>query len=176
MNKTVFKRCTELFPELKDETNINRYIDFISTTDDLKDFVRDCFTVAGKEITEYENKVCEILLDSMIKKGLLDTDNHQIYVDTMLVSALLHNTYFDDEDILGTLFKPRDNFDSVADKYEIPEQFREAIWDGVEGQLGDMTPIAKIKPSPNTPQDLLANSIWIVRNFLNWFFVEEKEE
>ena len=52
------------------------------------------------------------------------------------------------------------------DDYEfgpIPEQFREMIWDTIEGQLGDCTPMAKTKPSPNSPQDLFATAIWLTR-------------
>ena len=52
------------------------------------------------------------------------------------------------------------------DDYEfgpIPEQFREMIWDTIEGQLGDCTPMAKTKPSPNSPQDLFATAVWLAK-------------
>ena len=51
----------------------------------------------------------------------------------------------------------------------LPEQMREMVWDTIEGQLGDCTPMSKTKPSPNSPQDLFATSVWIVRNAKHWF-------
>ena len=50
----------------------------------------------------------------------------------------------------------------------LPEQIREAIWQGVEEQLGDATPVKKLKPSPNTPQELLAECIFITRSLHRW--------
>ena len=74
-----------------------------------------------------------------------------------------------------SLFKAREEFDEVADMDElyeygaIPEQFREMVWDTIEGQLGDCTPMAKTKPSPNSPQDLFATAVYVVRNSKRWF-------
>ena len=83
--------------------------------------------------------------------------------------------YFDEEKMSTSLFKAREEFDEVADMDElyeygaIPEQFREMVWDTIEGQLGDCTPMAKTKPSPNTPQDLFATAVYVVRNSKRWF-------
>ena len=175
MNKQKFMSVKELFPALADESNIRRFLDFIKV-DDLKLFTEECLKKAGYEITEYENKVAEIAMDFLIRKELLTPDNHQTYVDALLVAAMLHNIYYYEKHLMTSLFKARDEFDEKAGKEGIyqygplPEQMREMVWDTIEGQLGDCTPMSKTKPSPNSPQDLFATSVWIVRNTKHWFY------
>lgn len=169
MNTMKFQSATEMFPQLADEKDTNRYLNFIKV-DDLRIFTRKCLEHAKYEISEYENKVAELAMDFLIRKELLTPDNHQTYVDALLVAAMLHNVYFDETHICTSLFKAREEFDYIADMDEIyeygalPEQMREMIWDTIEGQLGDCTPMSKTKPSPNSPQDLFATAVFIVRN------------
>lgn len=95
MNKEKFMSVKEMFPVLADESNINRYLNFIKV-DDLRLFTEECLKKADYKITEYENKVAEIAMDFLIRKELLTPDNHQTYVDALLVAAMLHNVYFDE--------------------------------------------------------------------------------
>lgn len=175
MNKDKFLTCGEMFPELANKNNKKRFIEFISIKD-LQVFTEQCLKHSKYEITEYDNKVAEITLDFLIRKELLDTKKHQTYVDALLIAAMLHNIYFDEKKISTSLFKAREEFDSIADNeklYEfgaIPEQLREMVWDTIEGQLGDCTPMSKTKPTPNSPQDLFATAVYIVRNAAHWFF------
>ena len=174
MNKIKFKSVGELFPQLADKSDVNRFLNFIKVND-LRTFTKECLKKANYEITEYENKVAEIAMDLLIRKDLLTPDNHQTYIDALLIAAILHNVYFDEEKMSTSLFKAREEFDEVADMDElyeygaIPEQFREMVWDTIEGQLGDCTPMAKTKPSPNSPQDLFATAVYVVRNSKRWF-------
>ena len=174
MNKQKFMSVKEMFPALADESNIRRFLDFIKV-DDLKLFTEECLKKAGYEITEYENKVAEIAMDFLIRKELLTPDNHQTYVDALLVAAMLHNIKKKKKHLMTSLFKAREEFDEIAGREGIyqygplPEQMREMVWDTIEGQLGDCTPMSKTKPSPNSPQDLFATSVWIVRNAKHWF-------
>ena len=174
MNKIKFKSVGELFPQLADKSDVNRFLNFIKVND-LRTFAKECLKKANYEITEYENKVAEIAMDLLIRKDLLTPDNHQTYIDALLIAAILHNVYFDEEKMSTSLFKAREEFDEVADMDElyeygtIPEQFREMVWDTIEGQLGDCTPMAKTKPSPNSPQDLFATAVYVVRNSKRWF-------
>lgn len=175
MNKQKFMSAKEMFPALADETNNKRFIEFIKVKD-LRVFTEECLKEANYEITEYENKVAEITIDFLIRKELISPENHQTYVDALLIAAMLHNIYFDEKHIATSLFKAREVFDKIADKDDIyeygplPEQMREMIWDTIEGQLGDCTPMSKTKPSPNSPQDLFATAVWITRNAKSWFF------
>lgn len=180
MNTTKLKRAIEIFPELNDRDNKWRFVDFIKV-DDYKIFCKKCLEATGVEPTEYTNKVAEIVLDLLIRKELLTEVNHQTYVDSLLVAAFLHNIYYGTADTLeydkyqlgfdkniANLLKAREEFDKIADEdgYKfgpIPEQFREMIWDTIEGQLGDCTPMAKTKPTPNSPQDLFATAILLTK-------------
>lgn len=175
MNKKKFMSVNEMFPQLSNKEDANRFLNFIKV-DDLRIFAQECLKHANHEITEYENKVAEIAMNFLIRKELLDQGNHQTYVDALLVASMLHNVYFDEKHISTSLFKAREEFDHIADNddlYEygaLPEQMREMIWDTIEGQLGDCTPMSKTKPSPNSPQDLFATAVYIVRNSKQWFF------
>lgn len=168
MNNKKFMSVEEIFPQLADKKNKNRYLDFIKVKD-LKTFTEECLKHADYQISEYENKVAEIALNLLIRKELLEENNHQTYVDALLVAAMLHNIYFDEKKIATSLFKVREEFDYIADKddiYEfgaIPEQMREMIWDTIEGQLGDCTPMSKTKPTPNSPQELFATAVYFTR-------------
>ena len=174
MNKIKFKSVGELFPQLADKSDVNRFLNFIKV-DDLRTFAKECLKKANYEIAEYENKVAEIAMDLLIRKDLLTPDNHQTYIDALLIAAMLHNIYFDENKICTSLFKAREEFDEIANMEDIykhgaiPEQFREMIWDTIEGQLGDLTPMSKTKPSPNSPQDLFATAVYVVRNSKRWF-------
>lgn len=168
MNKNKFMHATEMFPQLADKDNERRFIEFIKV-DDLRLFCEKCMEKAKVSISEYNNLVAEYMLDLMIRKELLTPENHQTYVDALLIAAQLFNVYYNEfnRDEIHELFRARKEFDEIADLdcYEygpIPEQFREMVWDTIEGQLGDCTPMAKTKPSPNTPQDLFATAIFMV--------------
>ena len=168
MNKNKFLRAKEMFPQLANEDNINRFIEFIKVPD-LKLFCEKCMKKANMVPNKYNNKVAEYVLDLMVRKELLTPDNHQTYVDALLIASQLFNCYYNKETGLenyNNLFTARVEFDSIADEKDdefgpLPEQFREMVWDTIEGQLGDCTPMSKTKPSPNTPQDLFAMAIFM---------------
>lgn len=169
MNQYQRLRAKDLFPELADKSNPNRYIDFMAVND-FKTFCKRCMKKANIEPNEDNNLVAEYALDLLIRKDLLDPNKHQTYVDTLIVAAMLYNAYYKQGDDYHNLFKARVEFDEIANQedYEygpLPEQFREMIWDTIEGQLGDCTPMAKTKPSPNTPQDLFATAIFMANTF-----------
>lgn len=173
MNRSKQLKAIEMFPQLADKNNANRFIEFIKMND-LRLFCIKCMEKANKAPSEYNNNVAEFVLDLMIRKELLTPDNHQTYVDALLIAAQLFNIYYNsnNEDEIQELFRARKEFDEIADLdcYEygpIPEQFREMVWDTIEGQLGDCTPMAKTKPSPNTPQDLFATAVWMANRFLS---------
>ena len=168
MSNQLFLTGEEMFEQLKGDDNL-KYFNFIQVKD-LKDFITKCYEKANKDINDisYENLVCKILIDHLIRRGLLDTQAHQNFVDLLLTSAFLHNLYFDDKDIICSLLKARSELDEIAQDMNFPDQIREAIWQGVEEQLGDATPVKKLKPSPNTPQELLAECIFIARSIHRW--------
>lgn len=176
MNKSKFLKAKEMFPQLA-SNDPKRFIDFIKVPD-LRLFCEKCMEKANAKPNEYNNLVAEFVLDLMIRKELLTPENHQTYVDALLIASMLFNIYYNDnnKDEVDQLFRARREFDEIADGdfYEhgpLPEQMREMIWDTIEGQLGDCTPMAKTKPSPNTPQDLFATAIFFTNRCYDEMFL-----
>lgn len=171
MKNNLFLRDIDLQPALSNKEDSLRYFNFI-IADELREFIAECYNKKGmaieSAILDYENKVAEIAIDMMIRKGLLSKDAHQGFVDVLLTSIFLHNLYFEEKNLVASLFKARENLEPVAIKMGLHEQVIEAIFEGIEAQLGDATPIKKLKPSPNTPQSLLADSIFVARSLNKW--------
>lgn len=167
MRKEMFLTGEELFEQLKG-VDKEKYLNFIDPA--FKDFVIACYEEAGCDINEidYENKVCEIVIDHLIRGGFLNSKGKQIFVDLLLVSAFLHNVYFDEKDLVTSITKPRAVFMPVAESLDMPEQYTDAIFEAIESQLGPATPIRACKPGANTPQEVLANCIYITRSLHKW--------
>ena len=164
MDQQRAQRCTDIHPDLNDLSNPNRFIEFLHP--DLQIFINECYKHANYEIDEYVNLVCEILLDILIRKGHYNPGiNRGIVVDTLLMSALLHNIYYDTS--ISSLFRAREEFTpigrdaSLYEKGAVPDTVLDAVFQAIEEQEGDATEIAKLKPMAGTPSDLFATSIWL---------------
>ena len=167
------KSIVELYPELANRDNKNRFIEFLHK--DLQIFILKCYEHCGKEIDDYTNMVCEILLDYLVRKGHINPDSHRhSLVDCLIMSALLHDTYYEGPDKPSSLFKAREEFLPIArqeDLYEhggIPDQITDAVFQAIEEHVGDASEIQKLVPVPGSPSDLLAISIWVARNINKW--------
>lgn len=162
---------SEVFPELTDTNNPNRFIEYLNK--DVQLFIYKCYEHADYQINDYVNNVCTILMSYLIRKGHLVPNSHRhSLVDCLLISALLHNIYYNDPNKPSSLFKAREEFTSIAkeDIYEygpIPDQILDAVFQAIEEQQGDASDIQKLVPVPGSPSDLLATSIWIAKNFMN---------
>ena len=168
-NKTI----VELYPELGDRENQRRFIEFLN--EDVQIFINECYNHANYEINDYVNTVCEILLDYLVRKGHIDPTTHRhSLVDCLLISALLHDIYYEGPDKPSSLFKAREEFTPIARNKElyiygpIPEQVIDAVFQAIEEQMGDASEIKKLAPIPGSPSDILATSIWIASNLLRW--------
>jgi hypothetical protein len=164
---------TELYEDLGNKENINRFIEFLN--EDVQLFVHKCYEHAGYEMNEYVNTVCEILMDYLIRKGHINPNSHRhSLVDCLLLSALLHDVYYEGPDKPSTLFKAREEFTPIAkleDVYQygpIPDQILDAVFQAIEEQVGDASEIQKLTPIPGSPSDILATSIWIAKNMNRW--------
>lgn len=167
MRKEMFLTGEEMFEELKAE-GADKYLNFMDPA--FKEFVVKCYDHAGVSIEdiEYENKVCEIMIDHLIRGGFLNKSGKQIFVDLLLVSAFLHSLYINENDLITTMVKPRIEFLPIAESLDMPEQYTDAIFEAIESQFGPATPIRACKPGANTPQEVLAESIFIARNLYKW--------
>ncbi len=167
------KSVIELYKNLSDVTNERRYIEFLNK--DVQVFINKCYEHCGYEINEYVNSVCEVLMDFLIRKGHVDPSSHRhTLVDCLLMSALLHDTYYEGIDKPSTLFKAREEFMPIAKQSElyeygaIPDQITDAVFQAIEEQAGDASNIQKLVPIPGSPSDLLATSIYIVKSMNRW--------
>lgn len=167
MRKEMFLTGEEMFEELKGENN-HKYLNFIDPA--FKEFIEKCYNHAQADLEkiEYENKVCEIVIDHLIRGGFLNSKGRQIFVDLLLTSAFLHSLYFDEKDLVTSITKPRAEFLQIAEELNMPEQYTDAIFEAIEAQLGAATPIRACKPGANTPQEVLSESIFIARMLYKW--------
>lgn len=164
------KSIVEFYPELDDRENENRFIEFLN--EDVQKFIYNCYEHAGYKINDYVNAVCRVLLDYLVRKGHINPQTHRHnLVDCLLISALLHDVYYEGPDKPSTLFKAREKFTPIAkleDEYQygpIPDQILDAVFQAIEEQQGDASEIQKLTPIPGGPADILATSIWIVKNY-----------
>ena len=167
-NKTI----VELYPDLGDKSNRRRFIEFLN--EDVQIFIEECYKHAGYEINEYVNDVCRVLMDYLVRKGHINPDTHRhSLVDCLLISALLHDVYYEGPSRPSTLFRAREEFTPIArnaDLYiygALPEQVIDAVFQAIEEQMGDASEIQKLTPIPGGPTDILATSIWIVQNYFS---------
>ena len=164
------KSIVELYPELGDRENAYRFIEFLN--EDVQIFINECYKHAGYEINDYVNEVCRVLMDYLVRKGHIDPNTHRhSLVDCLLISALLHDVYYEGPNRPSTLFRAREEFTPIARNSElyvygqIPEQIIDAVFQAIEEQMGDASEIKKLSPIPGGPSDILATSIWIVQNY-----------
>lgn len=168
------KSCIELFPELGDKENRNRFIDFLSI-EDLQAFTKECLEASNYTLQEDDLLLCEILCDSLINKSNLSSSVHNSLVDVLLIAAMLHNTYQDDNEKVLSLFKPRQAFYEVgkqSDLYEydeIPDQILEQIFQCIEAKHGELSPVPLNKPTVGSYQEIFANAYFTVKNRKRWF-------
>ena len=162
-----------IYPELADTSNIYRFIEFLN--EDVQVFIKECYKHADYEINEYVNTVCEILMDYLVRKGHINPNSHRhSLVDCLLISALLHDVYYEGPDKPSTLFKAREEFTPIAKNAElyqfgaIPDQIIDAVFQAIEEQQGDPSEIQKLAPIPGSPSDILATSIWIANSLCRW--------
>jgi hypothetical protein len=167
------KGAIDLFPELADTNNIYRYVEYLN--EDVQVFIKKCYEHAGYELTEYVNRVCEVLMNYLIRKGHIDPNTHRhSLVDCLLMAALLHDVYYEGPDKPSTLFKAREEFTPIARQGElykygpIPDQILDAVFQAIEEQQGDASEIQKLIPIPGGPSDILATSIWIAKHIITW--------
>ena len=127
----------------------------------------------NKKIISYIDK-CVKLKCKLIKIHPFPDGNgrcSRALVDCLLISALLHDVYFEGPNRPSTLFRAREEFTPIArnkDLYvygAIPEQVIDAVFQAIEEQMGDASEIKKLAPIPGGPADILATSIWIVQNY-----------
>lgn len=182
------EHITELVPELADKSNRDRFLFLLRDYPDLQEYVQVCFKHANKEISDFALLACEILCDMGIENNQFVArwkPNVEVpeveYVPTgvfctMLIAVMLHDLYIDEEHIITSLFKAREelyplakdrnNFSSKKIIDDVPLM---QIFQSIEAQLGALTPVENCAPiDGNSPQKAVAQAIHIARNIDHW--------
>lgn len=133
---------------------------------EIKNFTVESLVRYGDgEASPTAEKVAEVLYAQLEEKGLVQEHANQSFIDVVISAALLHDLFRTEEWI--SIFDARRYLTEIAEKVELPESAQNAIFETIEAQLGDKTPIAKLRPQPGTPTELFAYAVWFVRKYLS---------
>ncbi len=114
-------------------------------------------------------KVADVVYQLLRKKGIIKDENyHDIHVDLMLGAAMLHNLFFEkdeDKEEISKLFLARERLIGVKKEVTLPNSLYDMLFDILESQMGEDTPIKGSKPNPNTPQELFSFAVWFARDY-----------
>ena len=137
-------------------------------TPELQDFVKKALDVySNTNKLNIANQVADILLAMLKKrKQITDGENFKPWVEVMIAAALLHNLFYDAT--LTSLFMAREKLQPFADECNVPQNASYSIFQAIECQLGDDTPIESCRPIPSTPNELFAWSCWFVEELHGW--------
>lgn len=134
---------------------------------EIKDFIEYALTRYGTiEKLEEANKVLNVMIGMLKKKKQLRTlDEAAVWIDVVIAAGLIHNLFYDGS--ITSLFKAREVLTDKAKEYKVPDNAISAMFQTVECQLGDDTPIPGCIPVSSTPNELFAWSCWFVKEYDN---------
>lgn len=131
------------------------------TYPDLQAFTAHAIAGYGSvEQLEEANKVAEFMMSRFRKKHLLDEQNNHAWIEVILSACLIHNLFYDGT--LPSLFIARETLTPIARDYDLAPQVIMGVFQAVESQLGDDTPVESLVPQGNSPNDIFALSCWYV--------------
>lgn len=139
-----------------------KYINAIKI-DGLKDFVKESLLKYGDTNKVLKaNTVTELLEKMLIKKKQINKNSkiEPSFFDVLRVASLLHNLFYNGT--MSSLFLAREKLLPIANKLHIPDNYINSIFQTIECQLGEDTPIPQCKPVPGTPMELFAWSCWYI--------------
>lgn len=139
-------------------------VDYIQI-EELQNFTSVCLERFGSDAKfEEAEKVGDVLIQMLEKRGLISTQAQQSFVDVLLVSTFLHNLFYYESD-WTTLFDARLMLAPIAKEMGIVEQVTDAIFQTIEAQLGESTPVPTSRPNPNSPTELFAHAVWFAKEY-----------
>ena len=143
-------------------TDLGKYLNKI-TDKGMKQFCEETILNYGSEQKlKTANKVASVCLGLLKKKKLLSTQYANALCDIMIVASLLHNVWYDGS--VTSLFRAREECLETA-KELIDPRYVEQIFQTIESQLGDDTPVEKCRPTPSTPIELFSWAVWFVEEY-----------
>lgn len=140
-----------------------RIVDTIQNKD-LKDFVKDFITNNSTEDKVNEaNQIADIMMMLLVREGKIQPGVYQSFIDIALAASLLHNIYYDRNDIT-TLLKLRKEVYSLEISNDITSLIEGAI-QMCEQQDGKYTVIPQLVPREMTLEKLFSEAIWLNKHF-----------
>lgn len=148
------------FAELN-ETNLTMYLNKINI-EPLKMFVEKSLAQYGS-VTKLKkaNKVADVVWQKFEHLGYVNENVQQQFVDITIAACLIHNLFFTEDDI-ATLLKHRTKLAEIAEECEMDDRLTVLVYEIIEAQLGEVHPVQKMKPVPNTPAYTFAEAVWQV--------------
>lgn len=159
------KGVYELFPELKNDRPED-FLDFF-IVNDLRNLVVKSLEKFDKKLTAKDQKLCEIVCDMLINKGVLGPDAHNALTDELLIAAMLRDCEVDINKP-STLIRPRDVLLESNRELggKVPEEEIEKICQCIEAQFGELTPIPLLKGTVGSFQQLFADACFVVDRYI----------
>lgn len=148
------------------ETVLKDYNLEIIVDENIRNFVTEALILHGtKAKLKTANKVANYIYRRFSYKGYINEAGQQKFVDLVIAAAFLHNLFFNRKEI-STLFICRDKLMSLEYKHNV---YADAayIYRCIEAQIGEVHPIEKIKPLPNSPESELADAVYVVGDYKN---------
>ena len=140
-----------------------RIVDTIQNKE-LKDFVKDFITNNSTEDKVNEaNQIADIMMMLLVREGKIQPGVYQSFIDIALAASLLHNIYYDRNDIT-TLLKLRKEVYSLEISNDITSLIEGAI-QMCEQQDGKYTVIPQLVPREMTLEKLFSEAIWLNKYF-----------
>ena len=110
------------------------------------------------------NKVADIVWQKFEYLGYITEQAQQQFVDITIAACILHNLFYNETDIT-TLLKHRIKLADIATELEIDIRLLSLVYEIIESQLGENHPVAKLKPTVNSPSYTFAEAVWQVNNY-----------
>ena len=150
----------EQYEEMLKDEKMSKCLNYIHITT-LRQFVDKAIMEYGsiQQVIE-ANRVCDIMLKMLKKRGEVNENNEQSYVQVMVVAAMLHNLFYDGT--FQSIYTARQKLTNSAIKLGIPENYYNSIFQMIECQLGYDMPVPKSRPTPGHPEEIFAWSCWFI--------------
>lgn len=145
------------------------YIDKIGL-EPIKELVEGALGTYGTGTpSEVAEKVADVTYKMLEDKELVQEHGNQTFVDCLIAAALLHDLFKpqgEEKEDWTHIFQARHLLSDYALEVGVPEQVQNGIYEAIEAQLGNQTPVLKCRPLPGTPQEIFANAVWFVNTIL----------
>lgn len=110
----------------------------------------------NEEQTKKAELVIDILLNMLAHKNQirLDDEHYPGWVDLLIAAGYIHNLFYDGT--VPSLFEAREKLTELCHNNNVPINGMAALFQSIEGQLGDQTPVQSCIPPDGTPNGLFA--------------------